>query len=700
MYGWDEVTKWPSIFNIQNDKHLPCVPASPAFRERYPYDPFPEPLDNIDWTVLEALWASIEPVHWDGPAVVSFDDSVSLSRFSQSYVKKLVDARTYVDELVGRLCLPMFFNQSNFEFAKRKLGLFSIRVEEAILPLTTLDLPYVQALLRVREVQRLLLEMLGIIVFHTICIKRGYAQTEPAGLVYPCIGGIGKNLSDLAMLHRLGIPVWMLVHHSEIFKGDIRRYNMQTVPLSIESQLSLQDFCVSRSKSDSGSHVTIYKNHPLNTVSHLYLKRDWEDRTRRLQTTLPPRVDAMVGTDASAKNDAPEETLSVEAPRERQESHTTCVDPEEVPLKTPPPQSPPQSAIPIFVGPITHVLTASSKRRCRLSKNVSRRQKSDERTFGSIFSTLDLSYEERLCPVFLKAVERLHDHPCVSSEPLPLGLHPIPPPSLFVKDSKERANRIVRWLIIRPAWTYSTFIETPVEFQSLSVDVWRSLLSDDITREYHQEGMNVRRLKRQKKREEAREEAQALHAEFPELFFLESDELVGCWNDSMWDQDSLMRYPELKIQIMYELHHLGFLSEFMSLDFVMAWHLGTTLLLSRRRRFFKMFGAQLALDAPELTFADPWGASSIVRHDVLRTWFRLMSDWPDSPKEWRRVDILSLDEERSGKMEMEMVECYVRLFAHHFRRWPVIPMIRPVSLDDKYETYKLNKRLVDDELSA
>ncbi len=666
MYGFDEVCKWPGFLS-EADRHLSCIPAPALWRRYYRYNRFHSFLSSLDLDKVDCLWDNITPSDFTNSLVkITHTDPNRYGTITRRILGRIVKATEYIDSLRLTVVPKLPITDEERKHLVFRVEQLHLRICDVLSCLKSFHDNWIPTLFRYRELQRCNLEILGHLILFSEVMQ--YAKSHnniPPSFTFPVLGAMVSSPEDLLICFRGGIPCWKLIETPD-FVPDLLKQVRSDTHLPIGAFLSLNSF-----KDPKGKDIVLYRDHRYNRHSEFGPKRDMMASSGLKVTLLPtPEFGPVIIGD---KPQFREDIISAVLDKNTSDRFLHMPFP--------------------FV--LTTTSSSSSLSRARDHSASSGQGRTRSLRFDSVSKSSGIDFRKALgdlkvykradvVPNFWSSVEEVSRMDSPYSESVG-GVFTFPTPSLFADTSREsRGQRSVVWLSMRLIWIHSAFTSIGYEVKPISTDTWRMLTSGK------RPFVEIRE-RRHRAKFDKRQAACICAQQIREKFGLGDYHpgLTGDWGDTTCTASTIT--GAMQAEIIYELHHMNFLSDFLSLDNFETksfkkknsnfnWE-------SRKNTFLSIFNHETILDPEEVRFPDIWSLSMGDRLNALTPWFGLMMEWPSCPPSLITQGISSLNEQQFGKYEREMIGTYVLLFSRTFCRYPVVPIIRPSSLEVRYERW-------------
>ncbi len=664
MYGFDEVCKWPGPLNYQN-RHLACVPLPPKFREGYRYMNFSGYLSSLSFNKVECLWERITPKDFTNSIVrLKHSDPQGYGTITRPVLDRIVCTTEYVNTLRHSIIPNLSVPEEDKRVLENQVKHLYLRISDVLACIRSFNDKWIPTLFRYRELQRCNLEILGhLILFGEVYELLKSGLEKPPNLTFPILGAFVSMPKDMSTCIRGGIPCWRVVPEAE-FSNDRIKFTRSVGSLPLRGLLSLENF-----KAPNGDDFILYRDCKYNQHSDFGPERDIVSNSGLRITLLPSGESkvAIIGDNAHLREDI----ISALADKNlcerfsqhpvsfvaRETQRSTLVQDRHLPSNF------------NSMGPSSSSLISSRMRGITFNKalgdfNIFRRDDIVANFWFSVreISTMDSPYSHAVGSVYA-----------------------FPTPTLFNETKNDnRGERFIVWLSMRLMWIHSAFTANGHQIKPLSTETWRMLTSGMVP---FVEIKPRRHNGKFDRRQVARQFAQSLR----EIFGLGDYHpgLTGDWGNKIFTASKIT--VEVQAEIVYELHHMNFLSDFLSLDALeMTGLRGLAAdfdIENRKNIFLGIFRHETILDPEEVRFPDVWSLTLPERRSVLRPWFQLMMEWPSCPSSLSMIVVDNIDDEQFKVFERGMIRMYVLFFARSFRRYPVLPIVRPLSLQTRYENW-------------
>ncbi len=667
MCGFDEACKWPGLWN-NTKRHFACVPAPPSWRRKYRFSQFRGFLSSLDFAQVDCLWDNVTPKDFTNSLVkMTHTDPDGYGFIARPVIDRISRATSYINSLCDAIIPRLPMSEERRKALKAKVQSLYLRLLDILSYIRSFDDNWIPTLFRYRELQRCNLEILGYLVLFAEVLECSKLHIMKApGLPFPVLGAFVSLPGDMSECIRGGIPCWKIFTASSLADGrtnDIRSVNS----LPITDFLSLKNF-----KYQNGRDLILYRDYRNNKFSEFAFKRDLVASSGLEIMLLPlPKSPEEIGENTPSPSQdmllvPSDENLSVRL----SSSSISFISPQ-TPCST-------TDVLPSLFNPL---------RSQHLQTNIviSRRTSF---TFKKAFGDIQVFSRDDVVHAFWLGVQD------VSNMESPYfhavgNIYAFPSPNLF-NDSRghNRGQRFIVWLSMRLMWIHSAFTANGHDIQPLSTVAWR-MLTDG--KKPFSKIMSLRQDSKFEKRLKAREDAQQLRETLGLGDYHAS--LTGDWGSKIYTASTIT--TEIQAEIIYELHHMNFTSDFLSLD-----ALETRPLKSvdknfdgkhRKNLFLSMFNHEIILDPIEVRFFDVWSLPLCDRRKALVPWFTLMMEWPSCLPSLSTQNISELDDQSFEEFERSMIRMYILFFARSFRRYPVLPIIRPLSLELRHGKWILRK---------
>ncbi len=671
MYGFDEVCKWPGQLNNAN-RHLACIPVPPSWRRGYHYKKFSCHLSSLNFDKVDCLWDNITPKDFTTSLFkMTHTDPHGYGSITQTVLDKIVRATDYVESLRQDVLSKLQLRDWETRLLQERVEHLHLRISDVLSCMRSFNDNWFPTLFRYRELQRCNLEILGhLVLFGEILEHWRLNDGKPPEFPLPLLGAFVSLSKDMSTFIRGGIPCWKIVTDCE-FSDTGMKYIRNPTWLPIRGLLSLDNF-----KHPNGEEFVLYRDHRWNQHSDFGPNRDLFTSSG-LKITLLPSDELrarIIGDNPHLREDI------ISALSDKNLSQRFAHSP--VPFVLPNTSS---SSFP----PIRSRYSSSADAGVQSSHRSTLALSTPSITFKRAVGDYSIYFRKDIVSNFWYGVTDVSEMQSPYSQAVG-SVYTFPTPTLFVETKNDnRGQRFIVWLSMRLSWIHSAFTATGHDIKPLSTETWRMLTSGKRPYVEINPGRHNGKFDR---RQMAREAARQLRETLGLCDYHPG--LTGDWGNSICTASTLT--AEMQAEIIYELHHMNFLSDFLSLDALEMRAVSASIeniidSQHRKNRFLAIFNHETILDPEEVRFPDVWSLPLSERRKVLSPWFTMMLVWPSCLRSLSVQVVEDLNNQQFEKFERDMVRMYVLFFARSFRRYPILPIVRPTSLQSRYEKWLQHK---------
>ncbi|KAH9830169.1 uncharacterized protein C8Q71DRAFT_717264 [Rhodofomes roseus] len=615
-WGPQEYTLWPQLYH-RKVLHHACIPV-----QGQEIDGF-----NLD---IDDLWDSVP---WNGWAASSECGVPDLGFLDKPYLYILKATAGRIDANYQMSARSQ--REDHNKFGAQLLS----TVDQAIDQLTILPMSRARAIALAAHVQRLLLELCGLLVLYEIVQPRVLDPNNVAKNVLAVRGAFTTEAGTAQVLFRVGIPVWYIQPLTRL----VRVVEVHTFPTAIASRLSEE---VSRPQllSDGGDLAGVVQ-HP----------GDWPFAMQQevLKTLLGVKIPRLSSAVPVSSGPPPAKKAKSDVPGHPKPEH----------------------AGPAAPG-------GSSRRSTRRGKRAAPQQQPPLHP-SQRYQSLEGCAVATVWADALAAVGTLATPPSPST-------YYWPPPFLF-EGGGEKCNRYYHNYARIRQFCRQRLLDPTLRAEPLRIAEWRDALWGD----YRTQSVDVTSPDMDKRTKERRQLQQAIRRLFAGVAELPSYDAATSpsWGARAVSVDDA-KEGSFHAQVLWEVHEVNWRCEMRELDAELTQSREWDTLArwereARVSRIWSSIGSGLRLwpcwendetTRAQWTYSDDEADQSHARSTLCEL-LAVIARWPGLPEELKVFPDAAMDwpSDKFTTVQRIAVEFYVHTFVRVFKRLPIPPAVVPVN---------------------